>query len=294
RFSVADVVDHSVAMVRERAVRHGIQLRSETSPDVGDVEADVLRCKQVLLNLLSNAVKFTPDGGNVTVRTTREGDQVVVLVIDSGVGIAAADRERIFESFQQGTRSPASQEGTGLGLTLCRRIVELHGGRLWVESELGAGSTFGFALPATAPETREQAGEAPPVRARPLVLLVEDDQSSLDLLHAYLENSGFDVAVARDGAAGLGIVRRDRPDAVVLDIRLPGLIGWDVLAAMQADPATAAIPVIVASVLDERAKGLSLGAAAYLVKPISRDDLIDALSQVVDGTRLASTSGPNP
>jgi signal transduction histidine kinase/CheY-like chemotaxis protein len=297
RFSVAEALDYGIGMVRERAARRRVYLRSKTTPDVGVVEADELRFKQVVLNLLSNAVKFTPEGGTVTVGASRSGDEITVLVTDTGIGIAEADRERIFESFQQGTRAPSREEGTGLGLTLCRRIVELHGGRLWVESEVGVGSTFGFTLPATAPvdvvEEREER-EQPVVGGRPVVVIVEDDPTSLELLEVYLEGSGYDLIVARNGADGLTAVRRDKPEAVLLDIRLPGIAGWDVLAAIKADQATAEIPVIVTSVVDERSRGLSLGAAEYLVKPISRDDLVTALARAVDKGRLASTGRHEP
>ena len=276
--SVPDVVEYSLSMVRERAARAGVQLGFEPGPEAGVVMADELRFKQVLLNLLSNAVKFTPEGGSVTVRTGRERNDLVVTVADTGVGIASEDHERIFDSFQQGGRAASRQEGTGLGLTLCKRIVELHGGSMWVTSRPGDGSTFGFRLPASParpePSTPQEAAGA---RA---VLLVEDDQSSLDLLAAYLEGR-FRVLTARDGVEGLEALRSERPAAVVLDIRLPGIVGWDVLAAIKADPDTADTPVVVASVLDERAKGLALGAHAYLVKPISRDGLLAALDDVL-------------
>ena len=290
-FQVSDAVDYSLSMVRERAARHGVRLSSTADRDVGRVYADELRFKQVLLNLLSNAVKFTPEGGSVTVSAVREGTELVVEVTDTGPGIAAEDRERIFDSFQQGGRSPTRQEGTGLGLTLCKRIIELHDGTIWVESELGSGSTFGFRIPNVTEPGADGPSAGTSVRDNPVVLLVEDDQSSLDLLEAYLEGTGYQVLVTRNGRDGLAAVRRERPAAVVLDIKLPGLVGWDVLAAIKADPATASTPVVVASVLDERARGISLGAAAYLVKPVSRDEILAALTRVLEGEQ---TTGLRP
>ena len=144
--SLPELIEQCLAQVRERAAAQRLGVRSELDADIGMVRADETKLKQVVLNLLSNAVKFTPEGGSVDVRAWLEGDQVVVTVRDTGVGIAAEDQGRIFEAFQRGDRR-ASVEGTGLGLTLSRRFVELHGGRIWVESELGAGSTFGFAIP---------------------------------------------------------------------------------------------------------------------------------------------------
>ena len=147
-FHISSALDYTLAMVRERAAAHAITISVDVADDVGEIVADELRFKQVVLNLLSNAVKFTPDGGSAAVRAYREGAEVVVTVTDTGIGVAAEDQEKIFESFQQGRRGPAKEEGTGLGLTLSRRIVGLFGGRMWLESTVGVGSTFGFSIPA--------------------------------------------------------------------------------------------------------------------------------------------------
>jgi signal transduction histidine kinase/DNA-binding response OmpR family regulator len=279
-FPVRQVLEYGIAMVRERAVRHDITLSLEVAPEVGLIEADELRIKQVMLNLLSNAVKFTPDGGEVTVRARVDGSELVVTVSDTGIGIAPDDKERIFESFQQAGRGVPQQEGTGLGLTLSRRIVGLLDGRMWLDTELGVGSTFGFAVPIGI--MAEQAAQ-PAQHVRdgvPVVVVVEDDRHALELLTLYLESAGVEVVGARDGPSGLATVRREHPDAVVLDIRLPDMDGWEVLTALKADPATAAIPVVVVSILDERGTGFALGAAEYLVKPVSRDDVLAALARV--------------
>ena len=240
-----------------------------------------------MLNLLSNAVKFTPDGGRVGVRAFLRDEDLVVEVADTGPGVAAEDRQRIFDAFQQGARHPEQTEGTGLGLTLSKRILELHGGRIWVESEAGKGSTFGFALPTGSSEPAltsvPQAGLDSGLPAelapgpRPTVVVVEDDRRSFDLLRVYLEEEGARVVSARDGEEGLDTVRRLSPAGVVLDILLPGIDGWEVLAQLKADPATAAIPVVVVSMLDERGRGFALGAAEYLVKPVGKDQLLAAL-----------------
>ena len=159
--SLREALEHGVAMVRERASRQGLSLDVVVDPDVDVVVADPLRLKQVILNLLTNAVKFTPSGGRVEARARRVGGEVQVSVEDSGIGIAEDQLERIFESFQQGPRSVSgAAEGTGLGLTLSKRIVELHGGRLWVESRLGHGSTFTFAIPGAISTPSEPKGDA--------------------------------------------------------------------------------------------------------------------------------------
>ena len=155
-FDLSTLLELATSMLRERAALHGIDLRVETDGDLGAVYSDELRFKQVLLNLVTNAVKFTGDGGSVVVRAERQGPEILISVTDTGIGVPEADRERIFESFQQGGRGSSREEGTGLGLTLSRRLVELLGGRMWLESEVGRGSTFGFSLPAV---DREPSGQ---------------------------------------------------------------------------------------------------------------------------------------
>ncbi len=280
--SLPELLEHSLAMVRERAVRHGIAISLDIAPEVGVLWADELKLKQVVLNLLSNAVKFTRDGGSVDVRAEIAGGEAQVVVRDTGIGIAEADQARIFEAFQRGGRRVhGGTEGTGLGLTLSKRIVELHDGRMWMTSQLGVGSTFGFAVPVGPSDApRDEHLEAPAVeRDLETVLVVEDDPHSAELLTVYLEGAGYRVAVARDGAEGLELARRLRPRAVVLDILLPRVDGWDLLGRLKADPATAESPVIVVSMLDERGKGLALGAVEYLVKPVGREALLQALER---------------
>ncbi len=288
-FGVAGALEYSLAMVRERAALHAIAVTLHVADDVGLIEADELRFKQVVLNLLSNAVKFTPDGGSVSVRASRQGSELTVTVTDTGIGVPPEDRDRIFESFQQGRRGPAKEEGTGLGLTLSRRIVGLFGGRMWLDTTVGSGSTFGFSIPGLLP----LADEAPASPSdEPVVVLVDDDRASLDLLSAYLDGTPTRVLRARDGVDALDLIRRVRPAAVVLDIKLPRLNGWQVLAELKAQPATAAIPVIIATVVDDRPRGAAMGADAYLGKPVRRDELIDALNRV--GVPTGSAKGLSP
>jgi signal transduction histidine kinase/DNA-binding response OmpR family regulator len=286
-FAASESLDYCLSLVRELALKQRILLSLEVDPGVGVLDADRLRFRQVVLNLLSNAVKFTPDGGRVDVRASIRDQDLVVEVADTGPGVAAEDRLRIFDSFQQGARLPGQAEGTGLGLTLSKRILELHGGRIWLESEAGKGSTFGFALPAgsgepaltSVPQVGLDSGlptELAPGPG-PTVVVVEDDRRSFDLLRAYLEAAGARVVSARDGEEGLDTVRRLSPAGVILDILLPGIDGWEVLARLKADPRTTAIPVIVVSMLDERGRGFALGAAEYLVKPVGKEQLLAAL-----------------
>ena len=277
-FSVRGVIEHALALVRERAALHRIAITFEIDPTLDLITSDELRFKQVMLNLLSNAVKFTPDGGHIAVHAAHTEHRLTVTVTDDGIGIPAEDQERIFEAFHQGRRGAPREEGTGLGLTLCRRIINLMGGVMTLRSEVGAGSTFAFTVP-----LGEWAGPTRPDLLDPrdpVVVVIDDDRASLDLMSAYLDGLGVRVVRARSGEEGLDTIRRVRPVAALLDIRLPGIDGWEVLENLRADPATQTLPVIIATILDEKSRGLAAGAAEYLIKPVGREDLLAALRRV--------------
>ncbi len=268
------------------AARH-VWLEIEPSEELPLVEADEAKVKRVLYNLVSNAIKFTPEGGRVTMRARRAGAFVEISVEDTGIGISEEDQGRIFDMFSQvdGSRT-RSHEGTGVGLALSRRLVELHGGEIRVESELGKGSTFTFTLPVKAgrrrrtdvPPPRE---EAPPpdvddenVAGQPLVLVVEDDPQTNELISTWLHDASYRVARAYDGEQALEMAGRLDPYAIILDILLPKVDGWRVLEQLKADPATREIPVIVVSILERRQRGKELGAFDYFVKPVGKRELL--------------------
>ena len=281
-FSLADILEHGLRMVRERAGRHGIELSLDVDPRLGLIAADERMVKQVVVNLLSNAVKFTPDRGQIEVSAEREDGEVRVSVRDTGVGIATEDQARIFDEFQQAKHVGGKPvEGTGLGLTLSKKFVELQGGRIWVDSQLGQGATFTFTIPVWESSVATPAPIAAPrvgvELTGPAVLIVEDDARSLELLTLYLTADHFQVSVAHDGEDGLALARQLHPAAIVLDIRLPRVDGWDFLAQAKSDPKLASIPIVIVSVLDERGKGFALGASGYIVKPASREDLLATL-----------------
>lgn len=277
-FALRGTIEHAISLVRERAALHGIAVTLEMDPSLDLIETDELRFKQVMLNLLSNAVKFTPNGGRVAVRAVRTGQRLAVTVTDNGIGIRPEDQERIFESFQQGQRGPSREEGTGLGLTLCRRIVTLMGGTMSLQTEVGVGSTFGFTVPLQG--TSVSVGPGLDDDRDPVVVVIDDDRASLDLMSAYLAGHGVRVVRARDGKEGLDAVHRLKPVATVLDILLPGMDGWKVLEELRADPKTQGLPVIIASIVDERSRGLAAGAGDYLVKPVGREELLAALRRM--------------
>jgi signal transduction histidine kinase/CheY-like chemotaxis protein len=286
-FSLTEALESGLTMVRERASRHGIALNLEVDPAIDVIEADERKIKQVVFNLLSNAVKFTPDGGQVGMQAGLAEGEVRITVWDTGIGIAAEDQERIFEEFQQvGGMYAEKREGTGLGLALTKKFVELHGGRLWVESEVGRGSRFTFTLPV---RRALQAEEVPvlandtavvPEPQGPVVLVVEDDAQAAELLRLYLEGSGYCVAVAWDGEEGFDKARRLQPALITLDLLLPKMDGWDLLIRLKGEPQTREIPVVIVSIMEQRGKGFALGAVDYLVKPVGREELMTTLQRV--------------
>ena len=146
-FHLPQAIENALTLVRERASRRGIALAHTMDEGLGEIRGDERKIKQVLLNLLSNAIKFTPEGGRIEVGALSRDGFVEVSVSDTGVGIAPEDQERVFEEFRQVGTAGKKAEGTGLGLTLCRKFIELHGGRIWVKSQVGSGSTFTFTIP---------------------------------------------------------------------------------------------------------------------------------------------------
>jgi DNA-binding response OmpR family regulator len=196
--------------------------------------------------------------------------EVVVSVADSGIGISQPDQAKLFLEFQQvGDRRRSAQQGTGLGLALVKRLAELHGGMAWVESEVGKGSKFYISFPQA-----ERATVPAPAGDGPLVMVVEDNDGAALLLSTNLSRAGYRVEIVKNGKSVVERALALRPSAITLDVMLPDTDGWEVLRALKAEPATSDIPVLVISVLDDRALGLAMGADDYMVKPIQRDNLL--------------------
>ncbi|RMF34025.1 MAG: hybrid sensor histidine kinase/response regulator, partial [Chloroflexi bacterium] len=239
-----------------------------------------------------------------------DGEWVVVSVVDTGIGIPDEDLPRVFEKFTQvGDTLTEKPRGTGLGLSICREIIEHHGGRIWARSRLGLGSTFSFALPleavpppdrvgpaAWSPSTTAQpvtahspliATPALPTRKRKHTILVADDEANIRrMLRQELSEAGYRVIEAADGAEALAQARQQQPDLIVLDVMMPGVSGFDVTSALKADERTQKIPIVILSIVEDRERGLRLGADAYLTKPVDTVRLLKVVETLI------ATRGP--
>ena len=293
RFTLHEAVAEVLNAIQPSADAKNLRLSSELPPGI-EIAADRTRLKQILYNLLSNAIKFTPEGGEVRVEAHVDRTVLCLSVTDNGIGVVPEEIETIFESFRQGAATTKGvKEGTGLGLAITKRLVELHQGRIWVESKIGEGSRFSFELPLLRALDRLRIGETisehEPNRPAPLVLVVEDDAVSRELLANYLESAGYAVVSSSSGADAVMQASSRRPDAITLDLLLPDGNGLHTLNELKKDQALAGIPVIIVSVLDDQGVGLALGAAEYLTKPVDKQRLLDAVGRHLPGeSRSAS------
>jgi len=279
---IVDVVREVLNTIEPLATKKRIRISVDVE-GAGQLLADAGKLRQMLLNLVSNAVKFTPEVGLVSIEAQRLQNAIEISVADTGIGIAESDIPRLFKEFQQlDAGAGRQQEGTGLGLALTKRLAELHGGDIRVMSERGKGSTFTIRLPLQPADAAHRAPvPVPPAtaneEARPVVLVVEDNLQAADLLLRQLDRGGFHAEIALSGTEALAKARELQPVAITLDIVLPGLDGWDVLAELKRDEATRNIPVVVVSVIDKPDLGRALGALDYFVKPVDAKALLARL-----------------
>ncbi len=280
-FSVAEVLRDVTTTVQPLIDKNHNRLVTEIGGAGGMVRADVTKVRQVLLNLLSNASKFT-DHGEIRLTARRAGDDIVYEVKDSGIGMTPAQTAKLFEAFAQAESSTSKKfGGTGLGLAISRQFCRLMGGDLTVASALGEGSTFTVRLPARVgdqvPVSASASASAEPAGSGGsggLVLVIDDDPASREIVTRHLARAGYRTRAAAGGVEGLRLARELKPAAITLDVLMPDMDGWAVLSALKADPSLCDIPVIVATVLDERPLGLALGASDYLTKPVDRERLV--------------------
>jgi signal transduction histidine kinase/CheY-like chemotaxis protein len=295
-FPLAPLIQDVAKTIEPMAAKNGNRVIIDCPPDLGTIHADQTRLRQTLLNLASNANKFT-EKGTVTIaaqpQRLDDRDGIAIAVTDTGIGMTPEQMGKLFQEFSQASSRTASKYGgTGLGLAISRHFCRMMGGDITVESELGKGSTFTIRLPRIVqavemPVTQGRAeARAEPVQAiaedaeEPLILVVDDDPTARDLVVRHLERAGFAAVAARGGLEGLRLVRELRPAAVTLDIMMPDLDGWTVLAAIKGDPALANTPVVLMSIVDQKNRGYALGAADYLVKPVDRTKLIETLTNI--------------
>ena len=293
-FDVARLIDEIAATVQPLVAKNANKLEVSRPADIGAMRADVTKVRQTLFNLLSNASKFTENG---TIRLmvervnsalvnnqsagqgTKPGSTDALIafrVSDTGIGMTSEQMGRLFESFQQADASTTRKYGgTGLGLAISKKFCQLMGGDITVTSEPAKGSTFTVTLPihvidpAQRPEARRPETPTPVQSANGVVVLVIDDDATVrELVQRSLAKDGFRVEAAADGRTGLEMARRLKPSVITLDVMMPSMDGWAVLNALKADPATAGIPVIMLTIVDDKNMGFALGAADYFTKPI--------------------------
>jgi signal transduction histidine kinase/CheY-like chemotaxis protein len=287
-FDVRALVQDVEATIRPLVEKNQNALEVSCAPEIGAMRADLTRVRQVLFNLLSNAAKFTQRGRvglEVFPLRLAGRDFVEFAVADTGIGLTPEQQRRLFQSFSQADPSTSRKYGgTGLGLVISRRIAQMMGGDIQVQSEFGHGSVFTVRLPRVAEQTALPSPLKPAEpEAAKVVLVVDDDRSTRELISRGLQKEGFSVLGAGSGEEAIRVAREKRPDVISLDVLMPGMDGWTVLRTLKADPLTASIPVVMVSMLDDRDIGFALGAADYLTKPFDREKLVAALRRFRGG-----------
>jgi len=297
--SLAELLQDCQAMIEPLAQRHAIQMQFPGADVALHVHADRTRVKQVIVNLLSNAIKYNRPDGSVVVACVPSADanRVRVSVTDTCAGLAPAQIAQLFQPFNRLGREGTAEEGTGIGLVMTRRLVELMGGSIGVDSTVGQGSVFWFELPATGatelvndfPASQDggttATGLAQACPKQRTLLYVEDNPANLTLIERLVaRRSDLLLMTAIDGLTGLQLAQNHLPDLVLMDINLPGLGGFEALKALQDDPTTAHIPVLALSanaMPRDVEKGLAAGFLRYLTKPIKVDEFMDALDHAL-------------
>jgi PAS domain S-box-containing protein len=306
------ISDYSLSFVRQQAFKKKQEIFTQIDANIKEIKVDERRMRQVLINLLNNAVKFTPEGGKITLKVeVKEFDSpknILFSVTDTGIGIAPEDMPKLFQSFVQIDSSLSrAQEGTGLGLVLVQRIVELHGGSISVESEIGKGSCFTLRLPyrhqvektaniigehtaslslsdSFSSETLPDTECIKPEKEGHLILLAEDNETNIDTISTYLNHHGYRVVVAHDGLEAIKLAKLYKPHLILMDICLPKVDGLEATQWMRGDRDLATIPIIALTALampGDREKCLAAGADEYMTKPVSFKVLLHKITQLI-------------
>ena len=337
-FSVSDAINEIITLTSPLASKKSIEVTTVVEPELTVINADLAKFKQILFNLISNSIKFTPESGTLLIKAQRAGDMAQISVTDTGIGLSKENQKKIFMAFTQADASTSRQYGgTGLGLSLVKQFVNIHGGDIWVESEPDKGSTFTFTIPINkkvkdsdiesieksevshiekvmateiqkpvevavesidASITQENIDKIEmPAIIEPkdavgdetLILVVEDNRGASEILINMIIEAGYRAVPAYTGIEALAIAQKLKPLAITLDIMLPGMDGWAVLKHLKEKSETSGIPVIIISMIDEKDIGFVLGAADYFIKPVQKNILIASLNNIRD-----SLSTKNP
>jgi len=301
--SLAEVAERAIAATTSLFDQKQVKLNRNIENGLPDIIGDQDKLIQVVINLFSNAVKFT-ERGSVTCSLYKKENELVLSISDTGIGIAPEDYGAVFEQFKQvgGDTLTDKPKGTGLGLPICKEIIEHHGGRIWVESEIGKGSTFSFALPCILQDIKVESG-AQPIHLNELVkqlkeqmlfsqlktngknstiLVVDDDDSIRSLLQQELNEAGYLIEQATNGKQALECIRKNRPDLIILDVMMPEMNGFDVAAILKNDPQTMDIPIIILSIVQDKARGFRIGVDRYLTKPIDTNQLFTEVGNLLE------------
>jgi len=297
--SMSEVAERAIAATSALFDQKALKLIKNIDTDIPDITGDRDKLIQVIINLISNSVKFT-DKGSVTCAVSQKNNEIVVSISDTGIGIAPEDFGAVFEQFKQvgGDTLTDKPKGTGLGLPICKEIVEHHGGRIWLESEVGKGSIFSFALPITktngisrpmhlddlVKQLKEQVAQSQinMIGKASNILIVDDDDSIRSLLQQELGDAGYTIEEARNGKEALASVRKQKPDLIILDIMMPEMNGFDVAAVLKNDPQTMDIPIIVLSIVQDKTRGFRIGVDRYLTKPIDTGLLFSEIGSLLE------------
>jgi signal transduction histidine kinase/DNA-binding response OmpR family regulator len=278
------------AAVKEKSIK----LQFGFSPEFDEIVVDQTRFKQILINLVSNAIKFSHPGGTIDITSERVGNDLQFAVRDAGIGIRAEELQMLFKPFRQAASGrEMSRQGMGLGLAITKRLVELHGGSIWIDSEWEKGTTVTFKIPMIIDATSEKILQAGMLldalqrenytkdpNIKPLALIVEDSPQASELLKMYIESAGYRVEVAHNGDEAIDMAKRLHPNVITLDLMLPVKDGWQVLKELKRHPLCKQIPIIIVSIVDEKNLGFSLGAVDYFVKPVNKAELLQAIDRV--------------
>lgn len=294
---IQDIINRGLASTSSLFEYKKLDLNKNIPDDLPMVSGDQDKLIQVIINLLSNAVKFT-DKGSITIEAHDSDGNIVVEVQDTGVGIAEEDKNKVFEKFlQAGDTLTDKPQGTGLGLPICREIIEQHGGMIWMKSELGVGSSFFISIPVIGEAKSGQPIQLDSIvkslknqiqrsvtsgKKEATVLVVDDDTPIRSLLRQELTHAGYKVREAANGRIALDVIRTQKPDLIILDVMMPEINGFDVAAVLKNDPETMDIPIIILSIVEDRERGFRIGVDRYLTKPIDTEKLFSEIGMLLE------------